>query len=137
MRHERIISILGLIILFSIVGYFVYISLRKANSNSDTLPSGYISIFHGDGENEQHETYIYKENNDHDNYGFYYINVTKTLKNKDKNEWIVKITDKGSVMWTDDVFPVAKKNNAYSYVTVGDTDNRLSIEDYMNIFLMN
>ncbi len=54
-------------------------------------------------------------------------------KNEEKSR---KVTKKGSVQWTDDVFKVAKENNAYSYVTLPNSDKIYTIEEYQNMFFM-
>ena len=64
-------------------------------------------------------------------------NVTKTTTYWGSTEWNTKITKRGSVQWTDNVFEVAKENNAYSYVTLPDSDKIYTIEEYMQMFLMN
>lgn len=40
-------------------------------------------------------------------------------------------------MWTDDVFTVAEKNNAYSYVTLPNDKKTYTIEEFQSMFLMN
>ena len=52
-------------------------------------------------------------------------------------EWEIKITDSGEVTWTDDVFPVAKKHGAYSYVKIPNDDKTYTIEEFQERFLMN
>ena len=84
-----------------------------------------------------YETYIYKKDNGHANSGFDYINVTNTTVSWGSSEWNSKITKRGSVQWTDDVFEVAKENGAYSYVTLPNSDKTYTIEQYMSMFLMN
>lgn len=105
--------------------------------SNDEIPNNYIAIFHGGSGEIVYETYIYKINNGEANYGFNYINVTKTTTSYGSSEWNTKITKHGSVAWTDNVFGVAKENNAYSYVTLPNSDKIYSIEEYQQMFLMN
>ncbi len=83
-----------------------------------------------------YSTYIYKIDNGQANYGFKYINTTNTTASYGSSEWKVKITGKGEVSWTDDVFLVAKNNGAYQYVNLPNSDKIFSIEDFMVMFMM-
>ena len=124
--------ILGMVII--ILG--VVISLININNKKNDIPDGYIAVFHGGVGEITYETYIYKINNGHGNLGFDYINVTSTTKSWGSSEWNSKVTKRGSVDWTDDVFIIAKENNAYSYVTVPDSDVIYTIEEFMDKFIM-
>ena len=68
--------------------------------------------------------------------GFKYINTTCTTKSWGSSEYNENITAKGKITFTDGVFEVAEDNNAYSYVTIPDSDKIYSIEEFQNIFLM-
>ena len=102
-----------------------------------TIPDGYIAVFHGGTGEMTHETYIYKDDNGHDNYGFTYINTTSTTRSWGSPEWETEITKRGSFEWTDGAFIVAQENGAYSYVTVPDSDKTYSIEEFEKMFLRN
>jgi hypothetical protein len=103
-------------------------------STSNIIPSGYICVFNGGSGEVTYSTYIYKNKKYSDNYGFDYINTTNTTKSWGSSEWNQKITSRGTAGWTDEVFEVARKNNAYSYVI--ENGKKYSIEEYMNRFLM-
>lgn len=101
------------------------------------IKSGYIAVFHGKDDDIIHETYIYKIDNGAANYGFEYINVERRSGD---GYWVPEtttVTGQGNIMWTDGVFMVAEENNAYEYVTVPGNDLVYSIEEFMEIFLMN
>ncbi len=104
--------------------------------NTKDIPDNYIAVFHGGAGEITYSTYIYKIDNKHPNYGFKYINTTNTTKSYGSSEREIKITGKGEVSWTDDVFQVAKENNAYSYVQLPDSDKQYTIEEYASMFLM-
>ncbi|MGN0580114.1 MAG: hypothetical protein ACI4JE_04505 [Ruminococcus sp.] len=106
------------------------------NKESQTVKDGYIAVFHSDEKNMIHETYIYKIDNDAENYGFDYINVVRN-RVTESDYADVNITGQGSVQWTDDVFKAAKDNKAYSYVTMPDDEKNYTIDEFMNMFLMN
>ena len=113
------------------------IGYHKEPIDKDEISDNYIAVFHGGAGEIVYETYIYKIDNNQANYGFSYINVTRTTKSYGSDEWNTKITKKGEVSWTDDVFQVAEKNNAYSYVTLPGDNKTYTIEEFMPMFLMN
>lgn len=131
--------IMILIIIVLIVSYILVTINKKSRDNidNDKVPDGYIAVFHGGSGEITYETYIYKINNKQANSGFNYVNVTKTTTHWGSSEWNTKITKSGSVQWTDDVFEIARENNAYSCVTLPNSNKIYTIEEYMQTFLMN
>ena len=130
-KIKIIISVVLLILAFIPVGIF---TLSK---ESDVIPDDYIAVFHGGSGEKTYSTYIYKIDNDHPSYGFKYINTTNTTTSWGSNKWDIKKTGEGTIMWTDDVFTVAEKNNAYSYVTLPNDKKTYTIEEFQSMFLMN
>lgn len=104
--------------------------------NSAKIPNDYIAIFHGGSGEIVYETYIYKIANGKENQGFKFINVTKTTTSYGSSKWNTKVTKQGDINWTDDVFEVAKQNNAYSFVTLPNSDKIYKIEEYQKMFFM-
>lgn len=139
MKKKLLLCLLVIIVIICIVVGCFFILNKKDNTSSsdDKIPDGYIAVFHGGVGEQTYETYIYKIDNGHANSGFKYINVTSTTKEYGSSEWKREITGKGKVQWTDDVFPVAEKNGAYSYVTVPDSDKTYTIEEFQRMFIMN
>ena len=131
--------IMILIIIVLIVSYILVTINKKSrdNTDNDKVPDGYIAVFHGGSGEITYETYIYKINNKQANSGFNYVNVTKTTTHWGSSEWNTKITKSGSVQWTDDVFEIARENNAYSCVTLPNSNKIYTIEEYMQTLLMN
>ena len=137
MKNKKIFLIIAILVIFALViGCIIFMSKNKSNDNKE-IPNGYISVFHGGSGEITYETYIYKQKNGHDNYGFDYINVTNTTKSWGSTEWDSRITKRGSVKWTDEVFKVAKENGAYSYVTLPKSSKTYTIEEYQSMFLKN
>ena len=128
-----------LIIIVLIVSYILVTINKKSrnNTNNDKVPDGYIAVFYGGSGEITYETYIYKINNKQANSGFNYVNVTKTTTHWGSSERNTKITKSGSVQWTDDVFEIARENNAYSCVTLPNSNKIYTIEEYMQTLLMN
>ena len=112
MKNKIIIIIISIIIL--LIGIFIVISYKNYNKIED----GYMVVFHG----KNNETYIYKYNKN-----YKYINVE--INNKKK-----KVTKKGTITKKEEVFEVAKKNNAYDYVTLVDKEEQYQIEDFKPLF---
>lgn len=140
MKNKRIFLIIVILVISAIIvsGLFIVINKKSTDTiNNDEIPDEYIAIFHGGVGEVTYQTYIYKINNGEANRGFNYINATSTTVSWGSSEWNTKITKRGSVEWTDNVFEVAKENNAYSFVTLPNSDKAYSIEEYMNMFLMN
>ena len=136
MKNKKLFCIFAILIIVVLaVGSIIYINKNK--TTNDRIPDGYIAIFHGGAGEITYETYIYKKDNGHANSGFDYINVTNTTVSWGSSERNSKITKRGSVQWTDDVFEVAEENGAYSYVTLPNSDKTYTIEQYMSMFLMN
>ena len=134
---KKILNIILIVLAAIIFLVIVCNRLFVNNTDSDKIPDDYIAVFHGGSGEIVYETYIYKEDTGAANYGFKYINVTKTTKSWGSSEWNTKITGRGKAFWTDDVFPVAEKNHAYSYVTIKDSDKKYTISEFAEIFLMN
>ena len=99
------------------------------------IPTDYIAVFYGIADDSSPETYIYKVDNDQDNYGFRYINVSRSSFGIDHIERVT-IIGEGEVGWTDEVFSVAQANNAYDYVTVPGDSAKYTIDEFMEMFLM-
>lgn len=132
MTRIVIISMLVVVILV-ICGVCFYLK----NNDIENIPDNYIAVFHGGTGERTYSTYVYKIDNDYANYGFRYINTTNTTVLWGSRDWSRMITGKGEVTWTDEVFSVAKKNNAYSYVTLPNDVKKYTIDDFMAMFLMN
>lgn len=136
MKSKKIILLIIILIISIFAAIITYVYINKSIADSNKIPDGYIAIFHGGSGEIIFETYIYKKDNGQANSEFDYINVTKTTVSWGSSKWNTKITKRGSVQWTDDVFEVAKENHAYSYVTLPNSNNKYTIEEYMNMFLM-
>lgn len=129
-KPKKLIIIL-LSLLLCVISGLVYLGFYQYNK----MPDGYIAVFNGGTGEQVYSTYIYKIKNGQVNYGFRYVNKTNTTIRYGSSEWKEKVTSVGEVAWTDDVFTVAKNNNAYDYVLLpgGKT---VSIEEFQKIFLM-
>ncbi len=125
-----------IIILILLTGLIMYNSFYS-QIKSYKIPQNYIAIFNGGSGEVTYSTYIYKINNGNANYGFEYINTTNTTTSWGSPNRNIKINSKGTVSWTDDVFTIAKNNNAYSYVKLPNDNKNYTIDEFMSMFLMN
>ena len=134
MKKNNSLIIAGVLFAALILSFIGYNMIRNRNIKNNTIPDDYICVFHGGSGEITYSTYIYSADDTFDNYGFKYINTTNTTESWGSSNWNTKITGSGVVDWTDDVFKVAKENNAYSYV---EEDGKIySIEDFATRFLM-
>lgn len=134
-KIKIIVSILAIVAVFAIIGFCLYLKYKNNDIKSNDIPNDYIAIFNGDSGELFYATYIYKIDNGRDNHGFKYINTTSTTASWGSKDWKTNITDKGEVTSIDDVLAVAKKNNAYSYVTLPNDDKIYSIDEFRTMFL--
>lgn len=118
------------LVFYILILVVLILSLNKRNE----IPQDYLFVFNGGSWEVTYSTYIYKIDNGHSNYGFKYINTTNTTKSYGSSEIVQKITKTGTLMWTEEVFTVAKKNNAYSYVLV--RGKKYTPEEFAPMFLM-
>lgn len=132
-KQNRYIMIIVLIPIIVVCALMLFIK----SSDNETIPDGYIAVFHGGVGEQTYQTYIYKIDNGQANRGFKYINVTSTTEFWGSPNWITEINDEGEFDWTDGAFIVAEKHGAYSYVTVPNNDEVYTIEEFQKKFIMN
>lgn len=136
-KDKGIIFIIIGVLLCLIIGIHIFlITKENKDTTNDGIPDGYIAVFHGGVGERTYETYIYKIDNGHANMGFKYVNTTSTTKSWGSYEWNSVVTGSGTVDWTDAVFTVAKENGAYSYVTIPNSDDFYTIEQFQSMFIM-
>lgn len=134
MKKKYIIILIIVAVVLLIIGTIFLLSGKNLDNN---IPNNYIAVFHGGSGEETYETYIYRKKTNTTNYGFKYINVVSRTESYGSTEWEHKVTGKGDFDWTDDAFTIAKKNNAYSYVTIPGDDKHYTIEEYQKRFTKN
>lgn len=135
MNNKKRKLLIGLIITFVFIACSgLYIIYKYQNTNC--IPDDYIAVFHGGSGVITYSTYIYKIKNGQANYGFKYINTTNTNSSANQQPEIM-VTDRGKINWTDDVFDIAKKNNAYSYVQLPNENKKIyTIDEFWIKFSM-
>lgn len=119
------------ICLFFFIVILVLIICILILKSNNKIPDNYIAVFHGGTGEITYETYIYKNKNDNSKVN--YINVTSTTVSYGSAKWKHKITKRG-VSSKKDIFEIAKKNNAYSYVTISSGSETYSVNQYKKIF---
>ena len=128
-------KIIVIIILCLIMLIGLYFGIKYINNRE--IPDNYIAVFHGGAGERLVSTYIYKIDNGHANYGFKYINTVSMTESWGSSNYQEKITDRGKVDWTDNVFSAAQKNGAYDYVRLPNDTRRYTIAEFMGMFMMN
>ena len=93
-----------------------------------------VAIFNGGVGEITYRTHIYKIENGQDNMGFEYTNETCVTKSYGSSEWDCNETKSGEFTWTEEAFPIAKKNGAYSYVKVPGDSKIYTIEQFQKKF---
>lgn len=135
MNSKKIVLIVIVLMTIVVIGVFGFSLYFKRQTNNH-IPNDYIAVFNGGYGEVTYSTYIYKINNGHANYGFKYINTTNTTVSWGSPDWKIKITSRGKVTWTDEVFTIAKNNGAYSYVKLSNDTKTYTIEEFQSMFLM-
>lgn len=128
-------KVIVIIIFLCIILVGVCFGIRYTNNNE--ISEGYIAVFCGGTGERVYSTYVYKIDNGQANYGFKYINTVSTTISLESTELNEKITGRGKLDWTDDVFYIAKKNDAYDYVRIPNSTKTYTIEEFMTMFIMN
>ena len=135
--NKKIIIVLGLLII-AVIAIILFYMYNKENGNfGNDIPDDYIAVFNGGSGEITYSTYIYKIDNGQDNYGFEYINTTNTTESYGSPNLIKKVTKKGEVSWSDEVFEVAEDNCAYSYVQLPNDNKTYTIEEFSEMFITN
>lgn len=143
MKNKTIMIVVLVLAILLIIG-LITIAIVKLNNNDNVIDLNnlysedkLIAVFHGGVGEETYETYIYKIDNGHDNSGFAYKNTRSHTTSWGSGDWKSEVLKKGTVQWTDDIFNIAEKNHAYSYVTIPNESRTYTIEDFMAMFLKN
>ena len=134
--NKKIIIVLGLLII-AVIAIILFYMYNKENGNfGNDIPDDYIAVFNGGSGEITYSTYIYKIDNDQANYGFKYINTTNTTESWGSSNWNSKVTKRGKVDWSSEVFKIAEDNCAYSYVQLPNDDKTYTIEEFAKMFTM-
>ena len=137
MNVKKVSIIIIVVVILILFGFYIYFKdSNNNNNNNNNIPNDYIVVFNGGSGELTYSTYIYKIDNGKANFGFKYINTVNTSVSWGSTQWETKIVDKGKVSWTDDVFAIAKKNNAYEYVKLPNDNKTYSIDEFMLMFSM-
>lgn len=133
-NKKKILLMILLVVLFICIVLVRYVFYTRFNGD---LTSDYIVIFNGSVGEFNYKTYIYKLDNGQANYGFKYINTVENSTSWASPTRKKTIIKRGEVGWTDEIFIVAKENNAYMYVTLPNDQEKYTIEEFEKMFLMN
>ena len=136
---KSLISRINVIIVLSIILFVLFIlniTLYKTNKY-DHVKDGYIAVFYGGSGEVTYSTYIYKIDNGKANMGFEYINTINSTKSWGSSDWNSEVVSSGEFDFTDGAFIIAKKHGAYDYVIDSYTNQRFTIDEFQDRFIMN
>jgi len=129
MKSKKVKFILICLLIIGII----LLLYTKYQSNKN-IPDNYIAIFKSDDSTElSYSTYIYKIEDKDSKYNYKYINTTNTTMSWGSSKRKIKVAEQGKITRVEDVFEVAKKNNAYSYVLLPKDDKNYTIEEFKTI----
>lgn len=109
----------------------IFFSYRVDIDN--TIPNDYIVVFKGETGETVHSTYLYKTGTGK-KVKYKYINTTTTLNEYNSTDFNEKIIKKGNLKKRKEIFKIAKKNGANSYVKYIKNDKIYTIEEFMQVF---
>ena len=137
MKNKKInvTLIMRIILIIAVIAFIIVYNFIGKEEKLVEIPQDYIAVFNGGSGERTNSTYVNKLNNGLDNHGYKYINTTNTTKSWGSSEWNVEITSQGELTWQEEVFTIAEKNNAYSYVKIPNDDNTYSIDEFKTMFI--
>ena len=110
-----ILKILIGIVLCLMIGILIY------SAKKNEIPKDYIAVFVG--ENDRN-TYLYKLENDPDEYKYSYICTVKK-----------KVVKKGRANWHNDIYTLINDHKSTSYVQINGDDKQYTVDEYMDKLL--
>lgn len=135
---KSLIGRINVLIVLSVVLFILFVyNIFITNKKYDYVKDGYVAVFHGGSGEITYSTYIYKIDNGHANMGFEYINTVNTTKSWGSSQWNSEVVSSGEFDFTDGAFIVARKHGAYDYVIESYTNEKYTIEEFQNRFIMN
>lgn len=108
------------------------ISYITVKDSTEIVDNNYIAVFRGETGETVYSTYLYVSKKGKKK-TYSYINTTSTSYGYDSTNWDEEITKKGTLKKRKQIYKIAEKNNAYSYVRYED-GNIYSIEEFKEKF---
>lgn len=109
-----------------------FITYSHINNKQTTISGDYIAVFKGESGEKVNSTYLYSQKKGKKKI-YKYINTESTSYGYDSTNWEEEITKTGVLKNRKQIFEIAKKNNAYSYVRYED-GKIYSIEEFKGMF---
>lgn len=129
MKKRYIFLLISIILLIQIVLITVVF-----NKKEDTIVSNdYVAVFKSESAEEIHTTYLYMKKKNK-KYTYTYINTVTTTNSYDDTILEEKVVKKGTIKKKKDIFKIAKKNNAYSYVKYRKDEQIYQIDEFKEIW---
>ena len=129
MKKKQWIIFIGIVVIIETI--MIVFSYRMDIDNE--IPENYIAIFKSEAGEIVYTTYLYK-NLKNKKIKYKYINKKTTLNEYNSTDFNEKIKKKGTLKNKNEIFKIAKKNNAYSYVKYMKEDKIYTIEEFKKKF---
>ena len=130
MKKIGIIAVI--ILLCAIEGFIMYFSFNNKETSND-IPTNYIAAFKGETSETVYTTYLY-ETKKGKKITYNYINTISRTNTYDDTSGIEQVTKKGKLKKKNDIYKIAEKNNAYTFVKKKDDEKLYTIEDFKKEF---
>ena len=101
------------------------------NVDNTKIPDGYVAVFKGETSDVVYSTYVYRVKKKK---SYKYVNTISTIVDFDNYVWDEKVVKKGKAKNKKELFKIAKKNFAYTYVKYQDDNNIYSVDEFDKIF---
>ncbi len=121
-------------VLFMILVFMSSLSYIKLQSNE--IDPNFIAVFKGEWNNQSYSTYIYektKKSGQNLRIEYQYINTTTNTQLDSTND-MEKITRQGTIKKRKEIFKIAQKNHADSYVIENRNSKIYSVDEFKQYF---
>lgn len=120
------------VILFIIIQVVVIVFAFKQDQNI-VLDDTYLAVFKSESGERVNSTYIFVKKDKKNKKKYKYINTISTPEGYDGVSWKEEIVKKGTLKKRKDIYKIAEKHGAYSYVYYED-GKVYSIDEFKTMF---
>ena len=128
---KKIGIIVVIVLLCVIEGFIIFFSFNRETSND--IPTNYIAAFKGETGEIVYTTYLY-ETKKGKKVTYNYINTISKTNTFDDTAGVEEVLKKGKLKKKNDIYKIAEKNNAYTFVKKKDDEKLYTIEEFKEEF---
>ena len=129
MKKRWIFLLIGILLILQVI-IIIFVFNKEEKSS---IPNNYIAVFKGESAEEIHTTYLYQKKKNK-KYTYNYINTITTTNSYDDTILQEKIVKKGKLKKKTDIFKIAEKNNADTYVKYQKDEEIYSMVEFKKIW---